>query len=70
MAADRNNVSRLGGQYMVQDRDHVSEANELADTAKRGNIRQAEQSQSGGGQQGGGDHSASRKQGEQRRQAH
>jgi hypothetical protein len=78
MAQVRNNESQFGGEYMIQDRDHMSEIDQAADDANRGRVRQSEQSQSGGrqqggddsasGQQGSGDHSANRQQGGGRRQ--
>ncbi len=68
MAEDRNE-SRFGGQYMVQDRDHMSEIRQTTDKANRG-VRQSEQSQSGGGQQGNGDQSALAQQGDRRRQSY
>jgi hypothetical protein len=54
MAEVRNNESRLGGEYMIQDRDHMSEINQATDNANRG-ARQSEQSQSDSRQQGGDD---------------
>ena len=48
-----NNQDRFGGQYMVQDRNHMSEINQVTDKTNRGGVRQAEQSQSDGRQQGG-----------------
>ena len=53
MAEDRNEASRFGGQYMVQDRDHMSEIAPVEDSANRGAVRQSEQSQTGARQQGG-----------------
>lgn len=70
MAEDRNEQSRFGGQYMVQDRDHMSEVPQATDKANRGGVRQSEQSQGDARQQGGDDRSAGRQQGEQRRQVH
>ena len=52
MAEDRNEASRFGGQYMVQDRDHMSEIAPVEDNANRGGVRQSEQSQTGSRQQG------------------
>ena len=50
MAEERNKESRLGGQYMVQDRNHMGEIAQAPDKANRGRVRQSEQSQSGGRQ--------------------
>jgi hypothetical protein len=71
MAVDRNKDDRSGGQYMVQDSDHMSQSRPAPDKAKRTGSRQTEQSQVGGRQQGGNDHGNSRQQGgERRRQSH
>jgi hypothetical protein len=67
--AEVRNDSRFGGQYMVQDRDHMSEINQAPDKAKRG-VRQSEQAQDGGGQQGGRDQSATGQQGDRQRQSY
>lgn len=69
MAEDRNSEARFGGQYMVQDRDHMSDISQVPDKATRGSVRQADQSQAGARQQGGDDNSAGRQRAEQRRQA-
>ena len=66
MAEDRNDASRFGGQYMIQDRDHMSGISQETDKADRG-VRQSDQSQSGGRQQGGDDHGAASQQGGGRR---
>lgn len=63
MAEVRNDVSRFGGEYMIQDRDHMSEITPATDKATRGKVRQSEQSQSEGRQQGGDDHSVASRQG-------
>src|SRR5271155_5147510 len=63
MAQVRNSEDRFGGEYMVQDSNHMSGINQVTDKANRGNARQAEQSQAGGRQQGSGDHNASSQQG-------
>jgi hypothetical protein len=68
MAEDRNDQSRFGGEYMIQDRDHMSEISQVADKANRGGVRQVEQAQTDGRQQGG-DQSAGGQQGGGRRQA-
>jgi hypothetical protein len=62
MAEDRNEQGRFGGQYMVQDRDHMSDIAQVPDKANRDRVRQSDQSQTGGRQQGS-DRSASRQQG-------
>jgi hypothetical protein len=67
MAEVRNNQSQFGGEYMIQDRDHMSEIDQATDNAKHGGVRQSEQSQSSSRQQGG-DDSANRQQGGGRRQ--
>ena len=69
MAEDRNSESRFGGQYMVQDRDHMSEIPQATDKATRGGTRQSEQSQAGARQQGG-EQNARGQQGGGQRQAH
>ena len=66
MAEVRNDAGRFGGEYMVQDSDHMSESGQTADNANHGGVRQSEQSQSEGRQQGGGDQNASRQQGDDR----
>jgi hypothetical protein len=38
MAEVRNNEGRFGGQYMIQDRDHMSEIGQSADKANRGGV--------------------------------
>ena len=70
MTEVRNNQSRFGGQYMIQDSDHMSEIEQTTDKANRGGVRQSDQSQSGGRQQGGDDQSASTQQAGGRRQSH
>ncbi len=68
MAEDRNDQSRFGGQYMVQDRDHMSEISDAPDKSNRGVVRQPEQSQPVARQQGGND-SPTGQQGGGRRQS-
>lgn len=68
MAEVSKNEGRFGGQYMIQDRDHMSDIGQSADKASRGGARQSEQSQSGSRQQGGDQNAA--QQGERRRQSH
>ena len=57
---------RFGGEYLVQDSDHMSEIVQPSDKASRGSVRQSEQSAPASRQQGSGDNSAERR----RRQAH
>jgi hypothetical protein len=66
MSQAGNSENRFGGQYMIQDRDHMSEISQTTDEAKHGDVRQSEQSQQYGRQQGAGDRSASRQQGDGR----
>ena len=63
--AQVGNESGLGGEFMIQDRDH--EIDRATDKANRG-VRQSEQSQTGGRQQGSGDTTAGRQQDARRRQ--
>jgi hypothetical protein len=70
MAEVRNDESRFGGQYMIQDRDHMSDIAQTSDKANRSGVRQSEQSQSESRQQGAGDDSAGRQQGGGRRQSY
>ncbi len=67
MVEDRNNQSRFGGEYMIQDSDHMSEIPQSTDKANRG-VRQAEQSHSESRQQGG-DQGEGARQGGGRRQS-
>jgi len=58
MTQDRSKTERLGGPYMIQDRDHMSEVGQVGGEARRGGSRQVEQSQGetrqrASGQQGG-----------------
>ncbi len=72
-----------GGEFMVQDRDHMGDVSQSTDNAKRRGVRQAEQAQTGARQQGAGDENANRqpnrqpnsqqgaeRKGEQRRQSY
>jgi hypothetical protein len=70
MSKVENNEDRFGGQYMIQDRDHMSENDQAKDKPNRGGVRQSEQSQSGGRQQGSSDNRENSQQGGGRRQAH
>ncbi len=65
MAQVGNSEDRFGGEYMIQDRDHMSEIGQGEQNAQRGS-RQADQSQNAGRQQG--DQKTARKDGQ--RQAH
>jgi hypothetical protein len=65
-----NNEDRFGGEYMIQDRDHMSEIGKESGKANRRPARQVEQSHSENRQQGDGNDAASRRQGARRRQAH
>jgi hypothetical protein len=56
------NQDRLGGPYMIQDRDHLGDPGEPARKAHRG-ARQSEQSHTGHRQQGGSDQNVSGQQG-------
>ena len=67
MAEVRNDVSRFGGEYMIQDRDHMSDIAQTSDRAGRSGARQSEQSQSEARQQGSGDASANPQGGQRRR---
>jgi hypothetical protein len=67
--AQFGNNDRFGGEFMVQDSDHMSGIDRQADKANRGNVRQTEQSHSAGRQQGSGDHGTAHQQGGRRRQA-
>lgn len=44
MAEDRIKTDRLGGRYMIQDRDHLGEAGQMGGEARNSNARQTEQS--------------------------
>ena len=70
MAQVGNNENRFGGEFMIQDRDHMSEIDQSKENAGRGKVRQSEQSQSKSWQHGADDNSAGRQQGDQRRQNH
>ena len=67
MAQVGNTQDRFGGEFMIQDRDHMSDINQVTEKASRGSARQAEQSQVGARQQGSVDHGASSQQGGERR---
>ena len=65
--AQVGNEDRFGGEFMIQDRDHMSGINPATGKAKTGNARQVDQSQADGGQQSGGDRDTSRQQGGEKR---
>lgn len=67
MAAQQNDPTRIGGPYMVQDCDHLSDSERAQNDSQRG-ARQAQQSQSHNRQQGG-DQTGDWHQNDQRRQA-
>jgi hypothetical protein len=54
MAEDKNKAEFEGGEFMIQDRDHLGHAGQMGDQANQGR-RQSEQSepQAGNRQQGG-----------------
>jgi hypothetical protein len=58
MAQDKLAENRFGGQYMIQDRDHMSEITPVAEKANRGDARQSEQGQQAARQQASDDRSA------------
>ena len=66
MVEDRNKANRLGGPYMIQDRDHMSEVGQTGGEVRHGSGRQVEQSQGDTRQQGSGQHSSSGQQGGER----
>jgi hypothetical protein len=66
MAQVGNSENSFGGEYMIQDHDHMSEISNSTDSAQRGNARQVEQSQSRDRQQGSVDQNASAQQGGER----
>jgi hypothetical protein len=68
--AQVRNEDRFGGEYMVQDSNHMSGINPATDNANQGNARQAQQSQTGNRQQGSQDNNAASQQGSDRRQSH
>ena len=53
MVDDRNKANRVGGPYMIQDRDHLNEAGQMGGDARTARSRQPEQSQGDSRQQGG-----------------
>jgi hypothetical protein len=67
MAQVQNNQSRFGGEYLIQDSDHMSGISERSNAAQVGAVRQSDQSQTGSRQQGGGDQHAGSQQGGERK---
>lgn len=59
-----NNENRFGGEYMIQDSDHMSGIAQVTDNKR--SARQADQSQASGRQQGSVDQNASAQQGGER----
>jgi hypothetical protein len=55
MAQDKLAENRFGGEYMIQDRNHMSEITPATDKANRGDARQAEQGHAVDRQQAGDD---------------
>lgn len=58
MAEEKRNAEQQGGEYMIQDRDHLSGIGQVGGESNRGRGRQSEQSMGdsrheGTGQQGG-----------------
>jgi hypothetical protein len=64
MAQVGNSEDRFGGEYMVQDRDHMGETSQVTDKANRGRAKQADQSQQQGRQQVNGNRYADDQQGD------
>ena len=60
-----NSQDRSGGQYMVQDSDHMGESSQGSEKANRGRARQSEQSQKHGRQIGSFGRMADRQQGDE-----
>jgi len=52
MAEGKSEAERQGGEYMIQDRDHMGDAGQMGGEAGRNRGRQSEQSQGGSRQQG------------------
>ena len=67
--AQVGNEDRFGGEFMVQDRDHMGDVSPATGKAKTGNARQVDQSQADGGQQSGGPQGGQQG-GERRNQRH
>ena len=61
MAQVRNEELREGGEFMIQDHDHLAAAKEAAGKSHRGSsAKQVQQSHSGSRQHGSGDHNTRR----------
>ena len=65
MAQVGNTQDRVGGEYMVQDTNHMGQTSQSKHKATRNSARQTEQSHAGDRQQGG-----TQRGGEGRRQSH
>ena len=70
MAQVGNTEDRFGGEFMIQDRDHMSEVRQTSVKGHRGGNRQSEQSHTESRQQGGDEPGTNRQQGDRRRQSH
>lgn len=66
MAEDKREADRLGGEYMIQDRDHSVDAGQMGGETSHRRGQQSEQSQGASRQQGGGQHSGGGQQGGER----
>ena len=53
MAEEKRNAEQLGGEYMIQDRDHMSQMGGQTGTGRQSDQSQGDSRQQGGGQQGG-----------------
>jgi hypothetical protein len=67
MAVERNEAEREGGEFMIQDRDHLGQSGQMGgETPDRGRRQtgqsQGDSRQQGGGQQNGGQQGGERKQ--------
>jgi hypothetical protein len=69
MGQDRNQADRLGGEYMIQDRDHMSKTGQMGDEASDRGGQQSDQSQGGSRQQGDDQQSGRQQGGEQNRRS-
>ena len=64
MAKVSNDVSRFGGEFMIQDRDHMSGVRQSTDSATRGSVSKSD---AGSRQHGRGARSTAKPQGDRRR---
>jgi hypothetical protein len=67
MAQAGNNDSRFGGEFLIQDSDHMSGISPSPRTVQHGGTRQSEQSQSRGHKQRGTEHHSGGQQGGERK---